>query len=579
MADYWEARKAREMYEYMEDAEKVAAELERLYDNASMVIREDIDKIFKRFASRFKLSEEEARRILETTGTDINAVLRHMNNSAKSEGVKETLAEINAPAYRYRINNLEEKQQQIDLIISNLRQQEQAKTTNLYKKLAEKVYNHSMFDIQQMYGLGFSFTALDEKVIDKLLKSKWSGANYSKRIWKNTDKLAQTLKEEMLVSMLTGRTDTRTAEAIQERMQVGAYESRRLVRTESCHISKEMEMAAYDECGIETYIFLATLDMRTSEICQKLDKKQFKVSEQRTGVNAPPMHPFCRSAIISAASAENIENMKRRAFNPETGKTEVVPGDMKYEDWKKSFVDGDKSGLQEIKSDDIIKVEEKSEAYKHIQQQCEGNGVEFRKVKKLSQSLSSEEIIERLAGGDMTEGSCSSLAFAYIGNRNGLDVLDFRGGNSQYVFSLNGNIEKMLELPGVGGSITMVKKEISGTMQVLNTLELNKEYYLSVGKHAAIVRRLESGVEYLELQSKIQNGWMPFDRYGSMAATLNKRFGCRKTVDKQFGKVWEKPVVLLDVDSFKDNEEFEEILGYINTAIDSQKKGVLGDVK
>lgn len=202
-----------------------------------------------------------------------------------------------------------------------------------------------------------------------------------------------------------------------------------------------------------------------------------------------------------------------------------------------------------------------------------------RPVQKLSQPLSSDEIIERLAGGDMTKGSCSSLAFAYIGNRNGLDVLDFRGGSSQYVFSMNSNIKKILELPGVNGSITMVKKEISGTMEVLNNLVLNKEYYLATGKHAAIVRRVDSGVEYLELQSKFQNGWMPFDRYGSMAATLNKRFGCRKTVDKQFGKVWEKSVVLMDVESFNENTEFEQILGYINTAVESQKKGVTGDVK
>ena len=72
---------------------------------------------------------------------------------------------------------------------------------------------------------------------------------------------------------------------------------------------------------------------------------------------------------------------------------------------------------------------------------------------------------------------------------------------------------------------------------------------------------------------------MPFDRYGSMAATLNKRFGCRKTVDKQFGKVWEISVVLMDVESFNENTEFEQILGYINTAVESQKKGVTGDVK
>ena len=72
---------------------------------------------------------------------------------------------------------------------------------------------------------------------------------------------------------------------------------------------------------------------------------------------------------------------------------------------------------------------------------------------------------------------------------------------------------------------------------------------------------------------------MPFDKYGSMAATLNKRFGCRKTVDKSFGIVWEKSVILMDVDSFNENTDFKQLLGYINTAVDVQKKGALGDVK
>ena len=246
----------------------------------------------------------------------------------------------------------------------------------------------------------------------------------------------------------------------------------------------------------------------------------------------------------------------------------------------KTFMDGDsKDGLTKVGKNNIIKKTESSEAAKEILKICEYNKVEYREVQRLQKELSTDEIIEKLAGGDMTEGSCSSLAFAYIGNRNGFDVLDFRGGNSTSVFARNSNIQKMMELPNVKGSVTMVKKEISGTMEVLKNIELNKEYYLATGKHAAIVRRLESGVEYLELQSKNQNGWMPFDRYGSIASTLNKRFGCRKTIDKFYGKVWEKPVVLMDVDSFKDNPDFEQILGYINTAVGSQKKGAMGSVK
>ena len=309
-----------------------------------------------------------------------------------------------------------------------------------------------------------------------------------------------------------------------------------------------------------------------------MDGKQFPLADSGTRQTAPPNPPDCRGCTCLYFDDEFSKG--ERAARGENGKTYYVPADMTYEQWKQAFVEGDETGLQEMSADDIINVEkEPSEALKQIREACAANNVEYRAVQKLPKQLSDGEIIERIAGGDMTEGSCSSLALAYIGNKNGLDVLDFRGGESRYVFSMTTNIKKMLELPGVNGSITMVKKEISGTIDVLKTLELNKEYYLATGKHAAIVRRLESGLEYLELQSNCQNGWMPFKQYGTIGTTLNKRFGCRKTVDRSFGRVWEKSVVLMEVESFKDNEEFEQILGYINTAISAQKKGEMGNVR
>ena len=64
-----------------------------------------------------------------------------------------------------------------------------------------------------------------------------------------------------------------------------------------------------------------------------------------------------------------------------------------------------------------------------------------------------------------------------------------------------------------------------------------------------------------------------------MGRTLYKRFGCRKTVDRSFGRVREKEAYAIEVDSFKGNEDFKHILGYLNTAIDKQKKGAGGSVK
>lgn len=218
-----------------------------------------------------------------------------------------------------------------------------------------------------------------------------------------------------------------------------------------------------------------------------------------------------------------------------------------------------------------------------IREELEELGITYNEVTLLPKALSSSEIITRLGGGDMTKGSCSSLGFAYIGNKHGYDVLDFRGGNSQHFFSLNNNIKKMLNLPGVKGNITKVKKEAADTAKIIKGLEYGKEYYLASGRHAAIIRNTEKGAEYLELQSPTDNGWHPFDKYGSMVATLQKRFDCRKTVDRmKIGSksvVFEKEVILMEVDSFINNDEFRKVLGYINTVSTKQMKGAMGSVR
>ena len=85
-----------------------------------------------------------------------------------------------------------------------------------------------------------------------------------------------------------------------------------------------MEMQSYEAAGIETYIYVATLDLRTSEVCRELDGKRFPVSKQEPGKNCPPMHPWCRSTTICDVSPEELAQMKRRARDPNTGKTDTA---------------------------------------------------------------------------------------------------------------------------------------------------------------------------------------------------------------------------------------------------------------
>ncbi|TID29211.1 hypothetical protein JO83_00700 [Avibacterium paragallinarum] len=202
--------------------------------------------------------------------------------------------------------------------------------------------------------------------------------------------------------------------------------------------------------------------------------------------------------------------------------------------------------------------------------------VGFRPVQLLNKQLSAEEIITKLAGGDETKGSCASLALSYIGNRIGLDVTDYRGGSSMEFFRMKANIKKIFSMDGIKVKMLDVFREAYDVAAILEReVKPNREYFLGTGGHAAIVRRGERGLEYLELQSSVKNGWMSFNRYGSIVKTLKGRFGCRMTRDRFI-----REMMLAEVDSFKSHKsELKEILGYLNTATDQQKKGAFGGEK
>lgn len=98
----------------------------------------------------------------------------------------------------------------------------------------------------------------------------------------------------------------------------------------------------YKEAGIEKYLFLATLDLKTSEICRKLDLKSFSVSEAEVGVNLPPMHPFCRSVTVPGTDSRKGT---RWARDPITGKSITVPANMTYQQWYDKYVKKKLKGL------------------------------------------------------------------------------------------------------------------------------------------------------------------------------------------------------------------------------------------
>lgn len=359
---YWERRKADLIYRQMDKAESKADDIDKIYNEAQRYLNRQANKVFDKFQRDYGLSETDARKVIKDMKSkqNLSEMRKVLEARPDDPNINQLLANMDSAAYAFRIRQFENLNKQVDKLRSAMYHAEKGQSDRFYADFMKDSYNRATFDLQQKTGLAYSFSTLPEAEIRRLRALKWSGDNYSSRIWDNTGELARQLKNEFLVSLMTGRSNRDVINLISERFNTGRNNARRLVRTESAFFHNEMEALSYEEADIEYYRFIAVLDKRTSAICREHDNKIYKVSERKTGVNYPPLHPWCRSTTVAYDEDADYSKLERRARNPETGKTELVPADMTYKEWYSKYVGGEedvKESKQEV--DDKVFVADK----------------------------------------------------------------------------------------------------------------------------------------------------------------------------------------------------------------------------
>ena len=332
----------------MDKAEKQADQFDKVYQEAKIYLDKEINKIFDKFQRDYGLSQVDARQVLKNMKDkkDLNELRKVLEARPNDPNIQRLLADLDSPAYSFRMKRLERLSDDLDRMRESIYHSEKTGSDAFYSDLMKDSYYKATFDLQQQTGLAYGFSGLPESEIKHLQSFSWvgDGSTYSTDIWKNTGKLTSSIKDELLISLMTGRDTRETAQAIAERFNVGQNDARRLVRTESAFFHNQMELLSYEEADIEKYIFVAVLDKRTSRICQEHDNQVYDRDKATTGVNCPPMHPWCRSTTVAYDEDADYSKLKRRARNPKTGKTELVPADMTYKEWYSKYVakDGEK---------------------------------------------------------------------------------------------------------------------------------------------------------------------------------------------------------------------------------------------
>ena len=103
MSNYWERRAVWDLYKNLDDAEATADLIAKVYRSASMNLTYAAKDIFEKYMTKHKLSETEARRLLDTLQdkTSLDELLQTLKNKDYSEKNKQELVqELESPAYR-----------------------------------------------------------------------------------------------------------------------------------------------------------------------------------------------------------------------------------------------------------------------------------------------------------------------------------------------------------------------------------------------------------------------------------------------------------------------------------------------
>ena len=222
-------------------------------------------------------------RAMDKVINDFEAVYHKLQN-AMEEGKEPT------PADLYKLDKYWQAQVQM--------RKELEKLGNKEKVILSKAFETNFFEVY--YGIALpgtaAFNTVDKEIVEQVINGIWvaDGKQWSQRIWENTERLAQTLNEELIHIVATGRKDSELKKALQERFGVSYHRAETLVRTEVAHIQTEAAKQRYKDYGIEYVEVLVDPDERTCDLCKALIGKKWKVTE----TPPLPVHPNERCCLV-----------------------------------------------------------------------------------------------------------------------------------------------------------------------------------------------------------------------------------------------------------------------------------------
>lgn len=190
-----------------------------------------------------------------------------------------------------------EIQKQCGAIDTALQANVTAALTNAYKETFEIVTD--LIDSNSVWGIQ------NERMVQAVLKTDWSGDTYSRRIWKNTRSVAKRMEAAVTDCITRGTSKDVYVKQIKQTFNVGFNAADRIVRTELMHVLGVAQIDTYYADGIKRVKWLAEIDGRVCAACAGLNGKVFDIEEFVSGSRPVIEHPNCRCTLLPVLDDED----------------------------------------------------------------------------------------------------------------------------------------------------------------------------------------------------------------------------------------------------------------------------------
>jgi len=502
--DYWEERQVKREAKAFTKIQDIEKEYKIALEKAKQNINKELSRIGTTYMKDNNLSYHDALKLLKgdeykVWKKDLHDYMAEYNKLLKTAPLeaKKLYLEIETLSTRSRLSYLDSLKAQVDMEMVKLI----FGVEDSAKNGLSSVYRDTFIEVTKDLGIN---PIVSRDKIKTVLDKPWSGANFSQRLWSNTDKLAQTVKQEIVNGMIQGINLKTMTKRVFERFETAKKNDvERLLRTEVNYVLNQATLDGYKEAGIEKYEFSATLDSRTSQICSELHGEVFEIKKIAVGLNYPPMHPRCRSTTIPIVDYESLAKQAR----DEIGEKDNNDNEPLTNDENKS--------INEFKESTSIK--EANEFAEKLGLRADYTGVDIRCANEWNKGLY-----------DMKEKFPEILeTIHFVGSsqsRNKLieqDVLDYLFSQNYSQIEINAFLTKLREEIGIG------KTEFAVSMTVPK--ELKKEVvYRVIDKYSGITMN----AKYFKDYDKV------IEISRQQVETKNSPIGCdtvKATFDHEFG--------------------------------------------